>query len=186
MNNNSKQLEGCSAEIVDAVTNGILDAALAPDMGYLTEENRAGLLSLFSKLAFSRQAQRELIEWLPEIAFIEKTRVAAILASVPFTEILNHTKLNPPQKIARIHKLAHERRYPLLSKIKKSWEEQARLVNPDPSRVSFHASPFFEKRDLEIRIRVSSAESATALMQKMGSLSAEAWEKLIDPTQNAL
>jgi hypothetical protein len=73
-----------------------------------------------------------------------------------------------------------------LSKIKKSWEEQARLVNPDPSRVSFHASPFFEKRDLEIRIRVSSAESATALMQKMGSLSAEAWEKLIDPTQNAL
>jgi hypothetical protein len=177
-----EHLAGCSASLVDAAMEGIVDRAVAPELQHLAEEETATLLDLFKQLSFSRQMQRELAEWLHEIAFINKTPLPILLQSDSFCAILADKRLNNPQKAAKIHETAHAIRFPLYSKVKKAWLEHGRRVNPDPSKVAFQASPAFEKNSLEVRIKATDAQSIHTVVQKLASLDIEEWQKLIDPT----
>jgi hypothetical protein len=177
-----EQLLSCKPWLIEAVMQGTLDRTVAPEINHLSETDAGTLLNLFSTLQFSRQMQRELAEWLPEIAFIKKISLIDLLASLPFASILSDKKLNNPQKIAKIHDLAHDLRFPLYSATKKMWTEQARQINPDPSKVTFQASPYFEKDSLEIRIKAEDAEEIQRIIQKLGSVDLVKWQELIDPT----
>ena len=177
-----EQLAGSSTTLISAAMEGLLDRAVAPEMQHLSEADSAALLGFFTNLSFSRQMQRELAEWLNEIAFIKKTPLPALLQSDTFTAILDDRHLNNPQKAAKIHETAHAMRFPLYAKVKKAWQEHGRRVNPDPSKVAFQASPAFEKNSLEVRIKTADAQSIHSIVQKLASLDLEAWQKLIDPT----
>lgn len=172
----------CSGKLVDAVMKGTLDHTVAPEMGHLKDEDIDAILDLFRTVAFSRQMQRELVEWLHEIAFTERETISGLLASKIFSEIVAETKLNLPQKSAKIHETAHDCRFPLYAKAKKIWRENAGKINPDQASVSFQSSPFFEKRGIEVRIKLKDAENAGLLMKKMASIKTEEWRQLIDPT----
>jgi hypothetical protein len=175
-------LLACKPWLIEAVMQGTLDRTVAPEINHLSETDAGTLLNLFSTLQFSRQMQRELAEWLPEIAFIKKISLIDLLASLPFASILSDKKLNNPQKIAKIHDLAHDLRFPLYSATKKMWTERARQINPDPSKVTLQASPYFEKDSLEIRIKAEDAEEIQRIIQKLGSVDLVKWQELIDPT----
>lgn len=177
-----EQLLACNQWLIDAVMRGTLDQTVAPEMNHLSETEAGALLNLFSTLSFSRQMQRELAEWLPEIAFIRKISLTDLLASLPFASILSDKKLNNPQKIAGIHDLAHDIRLPLYSQAKKALTQQARQINPDPSKVTLHASPYFEKDSLEIRIKAGQAEEIHRIIRQLASIDLVKWQELIDPT----
>jgi len=126
--------------------------------------------------------QRELAEWLHEIAYLQKIPLPDLLRSENMAGIIHDKRLNNPQKAARIHETAYAIRFPLYSKVKKAWLEHSRKTNPDPSRVTFQASPAFEKNSLEVRIRVSDGPSMHTIAQKLASVDLDTWQKLIDPT----
>lgn len=173
----------CSTKVVNAVLDGPLDPSVAPEMVHLNEDDVDALLNLFQTIPFSRQMQRELVEWLHEIAFAGRTCIRDLLASGDFAGILSETRLNLPQKAARFHETAHARRFPLIAKTRKLWSENARKVNPDPASVSFQSSQFFEKKGLEVRIKAGDAESAGQLMKKLALIKTDEWQRLIDPTE---
>jgi hypothetical protein len=177
-----EQLLACNTWLIEAVMRGTLDPTVAPEMNHLSETDAGALLNLFSTLSFSRQMQRELAEWLPEIAFIRKISLTDVLASLPFASILSDKKLNNPQKITGIHDLAHDIRLPLYSQAKKAWTQQARQINPDPSKVTLQASPYFEKDSLEIRIKTGRAEEIHRIIRQLASIDLVKWQELIDPT----
>jgi len=176
------QLLGCRPWLIEAVMRGTLDRAVAPEMNHLSETDAGALLSLFSSLSFSRQMQRELAEWLPEIAFLRKIPLSSLLGSEPFVGVLSDIRLNDPQKTAKIHDLAHTLRFPLYSETKKIWTEQSRRINPDPSKVSFQPSPYFEKNSIEIRIKAEDAEEIQRIIRQLASIDLYKWQELIDPT----
>jgi len=176
-----EQLLVCKPWLVEAVMQATLDPAVAPEMNHLSETDAGALIGLFSSLAFSRQMQRELSEWLPEIAFLRKTALSTLLDSGSFADILAETRLNDPQKTAKIHDEAHSLRFPLYSTTKKTWTEQARRINPDPSKVIFQPSPYFEKSSLEIRIKAEDAEEIQRIVQQLASVDLYKWQELIDP-----
>ena len=173
----------CSNKLVDAVMQGTLDSAVAPEMGHLKEADVDSILGLFQTIPFSRQMQRELVEWLHEIAFSQRTTIRGLLASNEFSEILSAPRLNLPQKAAKLHEIAHAHRFPLYTKAKERWKEHARKTNPDPASLSFQASPFFEKRGVEVRIKIDDADEAVQLMNKLALIKTGEWRKLIDPTE---
>jgi hypothetical protein len=181
-----EQLLACRPWLVDAVMRGTLDAAVAPEMNHLPETDAGALVRLFSSLSFSRQMQRELAEWLPEIAFIRKIPLPELLGAGLFADILFDTRLNDPQKVAAIHGKAHDTRFPLYSETKKSWTKHARDINPDPSRVSFQPSPYFEKDTLEIKIKAEDAQGIQQIMRKLASVELHKWQELIDPSAGAV
>lgn len=173
----------CSGKLVEAVHCGTLDPSVAPEMVHLNDTDVAAVLDLFQTIPFSRQMQRELVEWLHEIAFTGRSTIRELLASKDFSEVLSAPKLNLPQKAARLHETAHALRFPLYAGTKKLWTENARKVNPDPASVSFQPGPFFEKRGLEVRVKVNNAESAGRLMEKLAQIKVDEWQRLIDPTE---
>jgi hypothetical protein len=177
-----EQLFDCPDELVASVLDGRLDITVAPEIVHLTKEDTKALVTLFGTVAFSRQMQRELAEWLHEIAFMEKTPMATFIAADPFAGILADPKLNAPQRAARLHDLVHERRFPLFAKAKALWVDHSRKVNPDPRAVSFQSSPFFERKNCEIRIRLNDAAAAKNLMKKLAGIGEEEWKGLIDAT----
>jgi hypothetical protein len=181
-----EQLLECKPWLIESVVHGTLDPAVAPEMNHLSETDAGALIGLFSRLSFSRQMQRELAEWLPEIAFIRKMPLPELLKSCPFTGILAGNRLNDPQKVAKIHEEAHSSRFPLYSEIKKTWIEKARRINPEPSKVSFQGSPYFEKNSLEIRIKAENPEEILQILRQLASVDLHKWQELIDPCSLAL
>jgi|WetSurMetagenome_2_1015567.scaffolds.fasta_scaffold109295_3 hypothetical protein len=176
-----EQLLNCKPHLTEAVMQGTLDPAVAPEMNHLSETDANALVTFFSSLAFSRQMQRELAEWLPEIAYLRKMPLSTLLGTGSFADILADTRLNDPQKTAKIHDEAHSLRFPLYSATKKTWTEQARRINPDPSKVFFQPSPYFEKSSLEIRIKAEDAEGIQRIVRQLASVDLYKWQELIDP-----
>jgi hypothetical protein len=181
-----EQLLKCRPWLVEAAMQGRLDRTVAPEMNHLSQEQAGCVTDLFSKLAFSRSMQRELAEWLPEIAFIRKTGLPELLGSGRFAELLGDTRLNAPQKAAKIHEEAHVLRFPLYSEVKKSWGEKARRINPDPSSVSLQGNPFFEKNGLEIRIKTDRSGELQKILRQLASVDLNDWQELINPCAGAV
>lgn len=178
-----ERLVECDQSVIDAVETGTLERGLAVEADQLTTADRTAMLSLFARYGFSRQMQRELLDWLPELAFREKCRVADVLASAPVAAVENDGRYNAPQKITHLRQVLFDRRFPNLSKAKKRWKRQVVKLNPAPARVTFTPSEAFEKNRLEMRITVTSGTEASDIFSKLSAVSPDEWERLIYPAQ---
>ncbi len=167
--------------IITAIEQGILDTGSAGDLVLLPEEDKTAILELFSELGFSRQMQRELVEWIPEIAFRNRISVKSVLENEKLTSILQNQKLNTPQKMQKIRDEIYIQRFPFYSKMQNNWKSKAACANPHPSQVHFIPSPGFEKRKLDMKITVKSAAEAKAILDNLASLPSDTWEELIFP-----
>ena len=178
-----EELLSCNESLVDAVMQGILDPAIAPEMRHISDADAGALIRLFRAIPFSRQMQRELAEWLPEIAFNRGVVLSALLDSNPLAAAIAIARLNAPQKAAMIHDLAHTLRFPLYAKMKSEWSGLSRRINPDPSKVTLHPSPFFERNRLEIRLKGETGGELAGLLHKLAAIDPRTWDELIDPSR---
>lgn len=176
-----EQLFQSSPAIVEAVAKGILDSTLIAELQFLSHDDVAAIVSLFSKFTFTRQMQRELLEWLPELVYRIKKSIPELLAIEIIKNIINDRKLNDPQKIKKIRDYFYELRFPTLSDAKKEWQALVSVTNPSPSKIAFNPSEAFEKNTLEIKIRISDATEASSLLKKLSEIPETDWESLIYP-----
>ncbi len=168
-------------DVLAAVTEGVLDSGCTEEFSSLKKDDRISVLDLFTKIPFSRQMQKEIIEWLPELSFRSNSTVKKVLESPELEDVVNHPKLNIPQKQQRIRDTLYIQRFPLYSSLQKKWKKNVAVANPDPSRVQFTPSPGFEKRKLEIKATVCNAAEAHKIFQKLASIPPQTWEELILP-----
>ena len=176
-----EQLFSASTIVVDAVFKGFFDISNVTELSYFTEIDLHSIINLFSILPFSRQTQRELLEWFPELAFRTKKSIEELIEDPGFQKIYQNQKLNGPQKIKKIRECCFGQRFPTLTNAKKVWNSVASSINPDTSAVSFNTSEAFEKNTLEIKIRVSDAQKAESLIKHLSEIPTEKWEMLIYP-----
>ncbi len=176
-----EKLSECPVHFLDAVDKGIFDSAVISDLKSMRKEDFDACLYLFSKVNFSRQQQRELIEWLPEIAFAEANTICALIQENQIKEILDNLSINQPQKAQKIRDLFFQKRFPELTALRQKWSAMVNKVNPDQSRIHFNISEAFEKNRLEVRIILDEAKKAVELINKLGSICKETWERLIYP-----
>lgn len=168
--------------VFESIKIGLLDLTNAADFLTLDTESQGIILDFFSKLQFSRSMQRELIEWLPEIAYRKACKITDILSSVPITETLAHKSMNQPQKVQKIRELIYEERFPLYSAAKDKWMTLSRKLNPDPAHFQFIASDSFEKNRLEMKITVKNSAEIMTILEKLKNISSDQWDKLIYPS----
>jgi hypothetical protein len=169
------------ADVRNAVFENRLHARNAADFRLLSEKDRDHFLEIFKGLGLSLQTEREFIQWMPEIAFTKKSSIKDYSG---FKEIENVTKdasLNAPQKIQKINSLLRSQRFPGFENTSKKWNELAREVNPDALKVSFIASPFFEKNRLEVRLVFSRPQEVLETLKKLSAIPETTWSTLINP-----
>ena len=167
--------------VVEAVLQGALHAPCVRDFCLLSAENQAAFLNAFSTVRLSLQTQREFLEWLPEIAFIKKTTITALLCSSDIQSILNNAKTNNPQKIEALKNQIYALRFPQVTAMQQVWQELANNHNPDSKRVNFSHSPAFEKNRLEIKISVTESEQIKKIISDLNGIDEKSWETLIYP-----
>jgi ParB-like nuclease domain len=185
-----KPLAGCAKDIIDAVAEDRIHIRNVEDFSLLEEKDRIMFLEMFRDLAMSQQTQRELLEWLPEIAFSRNMSVSDLLKSKEICGIMADKTLNAPQKIEAVRDLAHSWKYPLYSGALKNWKQTASatsraIVENEPSsQVIFLPSPAFEKNRLEIRISISHAKAAKEIFERLSRIPQSTWAHLIYPVED--
>jgi hypothetical protein len=151
------------------------------DFMLLAGPDKKAFLETFGSLRLSMQAQREFLEWLPEIAAAENKGVAAVLDSREVSRVLKDRRMNNPQKIRHLRGLFHARRFPRFHETLRRWEALARSVNPDRRRVRFDPAPSFEKDVCTVRVEVSDPGSAIELFGALSRIDVDSWKALIGP-----
>ncbi len=175
-----EKLLGAPPELISLIDSGHADFSVSADIVDLDPDDQRGVMELFSRLSFSRQTQRELLEWLPELSFRLKKPIRDILNADELQKIIGG-KLNDPQKIQKIRDYFFVLRFPKLAEAKRVWSSLAAEINPDSSRVNFQPSEAFEKNRLEVKIAVTNASMARTIFSRLGSIPQDSWEKLINP-----
>ncbi|HLV32004.1 MAG TPA: hypothetical protein VKY57_10580 [Chitinispirillaceae bacterium] len=176
-------LQNCPDKVIDAVESGKLEFGLLSDFLLLGNDSDA-ILDLFTMFSFTRQTQKELLEWLPQLAYSKRCSVNKILENENFVKINENRKLNDPQKMAKIRDLVFTMKFPNFMRVKESWKKLEKNTNPDPVRVQFKPSEAFEKNRLEIRITVADPENTKEIFDKLHLISGDIWKKLIYPFQD--
>jgi len=169
-----------SSRLIDLVDRGQVDLSSAAEIASLENSDQEVILDLFSLLSFSRQAQREILQWLPELSFRLRKTISEILLMDELRQILD-SHLNEPQKIQKIRNVIFNLRFPKFAAATKVWDSVAAGINPDPARVSFQPSEAFEKNRLEIKLTLTDAREACSIFKKLCSVPEESWERLINP-----
>ena len=146
-------------------------------------EDKNIIAEFFEKISFTRQTQREIAEWVPEIAYRENTAVKDILEGENILAILHSEKLNNPQKSQKIRDELYKKRFPVFSQMQTKWKKAAAAVNPDSSKVQFIPSPGFEKRRLEIKVTVENGEEARKLFNSLAQIDISKWDEIIFPEE---
>jgi hypothetical protein len=175
------RLLDCPSFVVRAVARGALHPSVVEEFQRLRPGDRRAFLRSFAGLRLSRQTQRELIQWLADIAATTGSSVAAILGDQPLQRILQDTGITDPQKIDKVRKVLFERRFPRLAAARRSWHTAAARHNPDPKRVSFVPDPSFEKDRLEVRITLRNPDEAHGLFSALEALPRDVWRHLVRP-----
>jgi hypothetical protein len=174
-------LVGLAADCIDAVEQGDIHAQNGADFATLPPEARQLVRVLSAQLRLSVQAQREILEWLPEIADREQCTVEQIVQDEAVVSVVAEERLTGSQKSERVREVLYARRFPTYWAVKQSWQRHARQINPDSGRVVLTPSSGFEKDWLEIRLQVNSGEQAWGLLQRLAKLDATQWQKLVAP-----
>jgi|GEM_PF-904547 len=178
-----ERLSQCDAMVVDAVRQGVLYQSLAQEIDRLDAADRNAVLELFGEYRFSRQMQRELADWLPEVAFRERCSIVQLLESDWMREIRENRRLNVPQRMDHLRAALFNRRFPTFAKAKESWNTLASKLNPNAAAVVFKPADAFEKNRLDISMALTSGSEAAEIFSRFSRISAEEWERLIYPAR---
>jgi hypothetical protein len=175
------ELLSCPADVCNAVFENRLHAHNAADFRLLSEKDRNIFLEIFKTLGLSLQTEREFIQWMSEIACVQKSTITGFSGLKEIESITNDAALNAPQKIQKISSLLRSLRFPGFDIACKNWDKLAREVNPDASNIRFIASPYFEKNRLEVRLVFSRPQEVAETLVKLSGIPEAAWARLINP-----
>lgn len=119
------------------------------------------LLELFGRVPFSSSHQLKILEMTEEISFRDKCPLEDIFEKLGMRKYLDMEK--PQKKI--IEKL-FKYRYPAYTEAEEKWQEEIKNLHlPDKMRVTHY--PFFEKKQMELTIRLQDAEELKSLIKKL-------------------
>ena len=148
---------------------------------YRDNQDKAAVDDFLKAHRFTTQTQRELSEWLPEIAYRENVAASDIINSENIQSILKNEKLNAPQKHQKIRDELYKKRFPEYSKLQEKWKKTAAAANPAPPKVRFVPSSGFEKKRMEIRLTIESAEEAEEIFNALLKIEPRVWDELLYP-----
>jgi len=167
--------------VQELVDSGALKAMLAGAFTHLSPEARDGIGALLQCARFSLQTQRELIEWLPEIACAEGCTVREVLLCPEADAVRDPRAPNRPQAIEKLRGALRTRRFPRLEAMRKHWEQDVRSANPDPGRVAFVAPEAFERDGVEVRLAIADEHEAARLLRGLSAIPPELWRRITCP-----
>ena len=121
------------------------------------------LLELFGRVSFSTSHQLKILEMTEEILFRDKCALEDIFEKLGIRQYLEMEK---PQK--KIIDELFKYRYPTYTEAEEKWQKEIKNLRlPDKIKVTHY--PFFEKKQMELTIRIQDTEELKKLIEKLES-----------------
>ncbi len=176
-----KQAIGLDEKTLESIRRGKFSLQTVPLFAALAQRQRHVIIDTFASFKLSLQIQRELLQWLPEIAYAHRCSVATLCNNRAVIAVCHDDTLNAPQKIARIKAHFHSLRYPRLDRAQQQWNRTAAQYTPDTSRVRFTHPPAFEKDGCTVTVTLRSGDDAPALFARLAEIERGVWNELVSP-----
>ena len=126
-------------------------------------EDREVLLELFSRVSFSSSFQLRILEMTEEILFRDKCLLSEVFNKLA---VERYMELEKPQK--QIIDALFKFRNPIYLESESRWEEDIKRLN-FPGNLKVTHFPFFEKKQLEVKLHLKDAEELKGLIKKLKS-----------------
>jgi hypothetical protein len=122
------------------------------------------LLDLFGRVPFSSSHQLKILELVEEILSRDKCPLETVFTKLNLEQAL---ELERPQK--KIIAELFTYRYPVYQEAEEKWHKEMKALD-FPDHVTVSHFPFFEKKQLELTIRVQDTEELKKLLEKIKEL----------------
>lgn len=154
-------------EMKKAIYEGRLHFKAARSLIEINPEERKSLMrDVFMPCEFSASESEEIIEWLSDMARIEKTDIQGILCKEFLKEVLLSHAVESREKGKQFHRLLRTAHFPLYS----SWEGKFQGVKKklETERdLTLEKTPFFEGESLTLKLKVDSPEKLHILIRHL-------------------
>ncbi|MFP3982410.1 MAG: ParB/RepB/Spo0J family partition protein [Desulfurivibrionaceae bacterium] len=159
-------LPGLDEPLQIAVHEGRLNEQVGLELGELPFSDRMALFEVIDLLKLSVSNQKKLVHSCRELAARNCTTVLSLLSWPEFSEILNNSHDNIPQKAGLFMKAVQEKRYPRLTEAENDFRRfKAGLSLPENITISH--DPSFEKDELTLTISCSDRQEARDIVDKI-------------------
>lgn len=125
------------------------------------QADRIMMLELFAQVPFSSSHQLKIIEMAEEILFRDKQPLRDIFESL---NIAQYLEIEKPQKA--IIDALFKHRNPAAAAGETQWREEIKALNL-PNNMQVTHFPFFEKKQMELTVRLKDTDSLKRLIEKL-------------------
>ncbi|HNX97652.1 MAG TPA: hypothetical protein PKK12_08235 [Candidatus Aminicenantes bacterium] len=139
---------------VGAIAGERITIGNAVSLAGCPEEEAAPLLDLLAAVPFSSGDQRNIIDWARQAARLQSLSVPEVIARIAPPD---SRRAEMPKRgiMAALRRL----RFPEAAAAEERWHRQVTQLTL-PATMELHHAPFFEKGDIELRMRFSSLDQA--------------------------
>ena len=139
----------------------------------LSSEDRNAVFNLMSTLKLGVNKIREFLTSLEEIALRDSCSIYDVLKDSRIGDILNHEKYTEPQKAEQIRRIIREKRYPHLTTIENTYQQQLKQLHL-PNGLQLKADRSFEDDSISATFHFSSLNQIKMMADELLKLSQKA------------
>lgn len=143
------------------------------------EENQKSAQRFFAATRPGINKWRDLLELVEEISRRDNLTPEEIFTSSPVTEVMEEKILTPPQKYDRVHQHLQEKRYPVLSDLRKQVARALDEMKLD-DKTKFKYQEAFESDEMKLELKFQTERELSQQVEKIfQALQSGSVEKLI-------
>ena len=147
----------------------------------LDKSTRDTILKFFSHLMLNMNQQRQLIDFIMDLAIIENRSVSDLLSDPSIGEIETDSQMNAPQTAKAMMTFFRKRRLPSVVEAERGFKKSV-LALKLPAGVRITPPPFFEGSDYRMEISFRDGPQLTKVLHDLSSIKRIArvgnpWEK---------
>ncbi len=154
--------------VLEALSRDEISQAAALELTKVKEQGRKRIVEVVTTLGCSSSIQKEIVIFCREIAAREKIPVEEIFEDTEVEKILWNQELNRREKTALVRDYLRKRRYPMLVKCEREFQEQLKNLS-FPAGATIKAPQYFEgnrwtlevvfRNEKELREKISAIEN---------------------------
>jgi ParB family chromosome partitioning protein len=161
-----------------SLIEGRISESTAVALLMLSKKERAAVATLFEKIPFNRNQQKQLLELLSDICRIMEIPIDEMIRTQTFTDILESPCMNRPQMTRALLAFLRAKRFPRLSRAEEVFRKTiARLDLPPEVRIN--AGPYFESEHYRMEITFRNGLELKSLIDRLAAL--EPLSRIRDP-----
>lgn len=151
--------------VIATIHSGKLPDKLTMELlSQVQSEDRGTLFKLFIELGMGGGKQRKLYELLRDYGIRKELSIRQILEMDDIQPVMDHKKMNPPQKVQRLGEILQNLLTPAYTLAEEEFHQKTKALNL-PENYTIEHSPYFEKDSVTLEIQFASLKECQKFLE---------------------